>query len=347
MAKANSNAAASSTPTQAATAQTKRAPIKSFDLTDLRIVTLNGENFTAGRHDLPLSLLKKRQHIAAFPVVSLLESLGITDPEAIVTTVKADNYGRVSRLYGLEIVRSKDGSQILFRAGEQYVPLKQQGDKLVAEQAQGGISFEMKSRLNSTEKYLIAKVTLTTKVNPANYAVLLSLEMDLKDEEGNPIDTASLLQSDFNQGNYDTLLELLAPPKDPPIAMHELPVGAYKVLAVAEPVFKKGTRKDGQPWSLNSYAITIEVDGNPAVTYSSDDIMRQLDGIHAGLKQAGVEYDPSDVLELVHIPYWLQVKDVQIKNPDEVEDGREPKYKVIATLTDSYPMQFSAADAGE
>lgn len=345
---AKSNSVTPSTPAQAAASPAKRTAIKSFDLTDLRILTLNGENFSAGRHDIKLGLLKKRQHAAAFPVVALLESLGISDPEAVVGTVKADNYGRVSRLYGLEIVRNKDGSEILFRAGDQYVPLKQQGDKLIAERAQGSIGFEMKSRLNSTEKYLIAKVTLTTKVNPANYALLISLDMDLKDEDGNPIDTASLLQSDFNQGNYDTLLELLAPPKDPPIAMHELPVGAYKILAVAEPVLKKGTRaKDGQPWSLNSYAITIVVDGNPAVTYSSDDIMRQLDGIHSGLKQAGVEYDPADVLALANTPYWLHVKDVQIKNPEEVEGGQEPRYRVIATLTTSYPIQFTAQDAEE
>jgi len=326
----------------------KRTAIKSFDLTDLRIITLNGEGFTSGRHNVKLGLLQKRQHAAAYPVVSLLKSLGITDPEAIVGQVKADSFGRVSRLYGIEIVRSKDGTQVLFRAGDHQVPLTQQGDKLVAEQVGGGISFELKSKVNSTDKYLIAKATLTTKINPANYAVQIALDQDLKDEDGSPIDAASLLQADFNGSDYSTLLELMAPPKAPPIMMFELAIGAYPILAVAEPVVKKGKRKDGQDYELNSYAITIEVDGEPAVTYSSDDVMKQLDGIRAGLTLAGIEFDPSDVLDLQNSPKWLHVKDVHVKNPEQVDAGtEEPKYRIIATITDQYPMKFNAQDTGE
>ncbi len=338
--------AGSSAQVEAKAASKARVMLETYDLTDYRIPSLNGK-FSQGRHTIRLGMLKQRRHVDALPVVGLLEALGITDPEALAGTIKVDKEGNASRLYGFEVVRSKDGSQILLQAGDQSVPLQQSGDKLTCDKLQNGtISFQMKERQDKTT-YQTARVTLTTKGNPANYVILLSLDSEVKDEEGNLLDPGGLLQSDFAQGNYETLIELLSPPKDPVIMMHELPTGAYKVLSVAEPVLREG-KKDGKPWSLNSYAITIEMpDGSSAVTYADGQVRDHLNKLHESLKKSLYEYDPEDVLDLANTPYWLDLRSVTVKNPEEVERGEPPRYRIVAFLTDEYPMQFNTADTAE
>lgn len=347
-AKAKQTASAPAPGSSPASAEGRRTreAIKTYDLSDLLIPSLNGEGFPAGRRSITLGLLKQRQHVGAYPVVTLLEALGFTNADAVVGQVKVNEFGQCSRLYGLEIVRSKRSlptEEIWFKVGDSHVLLQQKSDKLVSDKAAGGISFETKTKQGTTEKYMVARATLTTKGGkPANFVIPLSL-IEMRDDDGNSMDTAALLQADFNSGDYSTLMELLAPPKPPTIMMHELELGSYSVLAVAEPVLKKGTRKDGAPYALNSYALTIRgVDGEEVTTYSDGDVMRQLDSLRQGLIQQDIPYDPTDLLDLNNTPHWLVIRSVTLKNAEAVEAGsEEPKYKVVATLTTKAPLKFN------
>lgn len=333
-------------------AASKRVMLETHDLSDLRLPSLDGEGFPEGRHPITLGVLQRERHEGAYYVLDFLEAIGVSDPNTVLGYIKADANGTTGRLYAFEVVRSKDGSQILLKAGDALIPLQQKEDKLIEARLQNGaISFQTRERQDKTT-YQLAKVTFTTKVNPANYVVPISLDSDLRDEEGALLDAAAVLQSDFAQGSYETLLELLAPPKDPVVMMHEMSTGVYKVLLVGEPVPKSGT-KDGKPWGFNSYLIKLEMpDGSHVVTYSDGSIRDDLDAKHKAKKAKAARgqgtYDPIDVLDLGHNSYWVHIRAIEVKNLKEVEKGEDPKYKVIACLADQYPLHFNAdADADE